>query len=165
MITLADLVHQLQADTDLADPREIAAKLLSSLKGHMTETEALAEALPTYVRTVIRTGRHAVMEGHPSPGFARTPGVSGGKVASVRSWYQTFLRQPVDVSGNGGRWKQLGDCTKADLLHIAQHRRALAAANLSTAAVYEHLADELDDEQTVATLGESVVTAALGRAA
>ncbi len=162
-LTLTDLIRHVQNQSGLVDPHEITHQVIADLHEHMTTEDALHEALPHLVRQVMRTGRLDVMRG---PHATRPSGSSGGKVAAVRTWHEQFLAQPVDVSGNGGHWKALRDCTRDDLLAVAQHRRKVAAANIATAALYEALASHLTGPTaTVACLPEALVASVCTEAA
>lgn len=153
--TLAQRVRRVQLETGSVDPRELAAKVMASLDPDEIR-DAFAEALPEYVRVTMRSVRNRTMTTVPQ---------SSAKVAAVRGWFERLLSQSIDVSGDGGRWKALADCTRDDLLAAAEHRRAIAAKNLHTAETYERLADLLTDDATVSQLDAGAVADALGRAA
>lgn len=154
--SLAHRIRRIQHESGSVDPRELADKVLATLDSQESIREALAECLHEYVRVVIRTGRNGAMSSAPS---------RSAKVDAVRDWYERLLAQPVDVSGGGGQWKALRDCTRDDLLSVARHRREAAARNLQTAELYERLAKLMKGDATVGTLSQDVVQGVFGRAA
>ncbi|MGZ6838288.1 MAG: hypothetical protein ACXVGE_20690 [Blastococcus sp.] len=154
-MTLASLIRRVHEESGSADPREIADKVAASLNPDDL-ADALAEALPEYVRVTIRTVRNRTMGSAPQ---------GSAKVAAVRSWFERLLAQSIDVSGDGGQWKTLADCTRDDLLTAARHRRAIAAKNVHTAETYERLAALLKKGATVAQLDPASVAGVFGRAA
>jgi hypothetical protein len=154
--SLAQIVRRVHEESGLADPRELAEKVLAEIT-HSPDLirSALAESLPEYVRVTMRMVRNQTMAGAPP----------SAKVAAVRGWFERLLTQSIDVSGDGGKWKSLAECTRDDLLSAAAHRRAIAAKNLHTADTYERLAGLLDDDATVGQLDPSAVADVFGRAA
>lgn len=142
--------------TSSSDPREIAAKLLTDIDDADLR-DILAEVLPEYVRVILKNGRNSAM----SP----APAGPSAKVAAVRSWHERLMAQPIDVSGDGGRWKALRDCTRDELLQVAQHRRIVASKNLAVADRYEALAKVLPTGKTVGQLPADAVANVFGRAA
>lgn len=157
MSVLRARVRDIIADTDLADPQDIAATIIADLNPD-DYPAVLAEALPQYVRQIMGAYR---MQSHG----AIPP--SSAKVDAVRAWWARVLSEAVDVSGGGGEWKRLGDCTAPDLLAVATFRREMAARNMATARQYEALAARLDEAgcKTVADLDPADAGAVFGRAA
>lgn len=156
-VTLRQRVRELQASTELSDPRDIADRIIADLTPH-ERTFALAEALPPYVRECLGASRmHARM---PAPS-------SSAKVGAIRAWGERLLALSVDVSGEGGEWKRLADCTRDELLVVASYRRKQAERNVATAVQYEKLAARLDeaDVATVADLTADDLADVFGRSA
>lgn len=152
--SMAARVRSFQESTGSADPREIASKILTDLEDH--ELRAVLEVvLPEYVRQVMKTGRNQAASSPPA----------SSKVSAVRDWYERLMGQPVDVSGGHGQWKSLRECTRDELLAVAQYRRETAARNLATAEKYESLAKLLPARKTVGQLPTDVVASVFGRAA
>lgn len=139
------------------DPREIAAKFLAEVEDAELR-DVLGEVLPEYVRQLMKSGRHGAMSAPPAAGRS-------SKVDAVRTWHERLMAQPIDVSGGKGRWKSLRDCTRDELLAVAQHRRQVAAKNLATADRYEALAKVLPAGKTVGQLPADAVANVFGRAA
>lgn len=148
------LVRQVQDETGSADPREIASKVLADIPDELLRP-LLAEVMPEYVRQVMKGGRHSATGAPPA----------SSKVAAVRGWHERLMSQPIDVSGGKGEWKALRDCTRDELLAVAQYRRETAARNLATAEKYEALAKILPAKKTVGQLAADVVASVFGRAA
>lgn len=169
--TLAQTVRRMHRETGSADPRELAEKVLATLDTPAQVRDALAEALPDFVRNVVRTAHSGSLIAlsravtPPAPTAGKGPGSSSARVGAVRAWYDRLLSQPVDVSGNRGEWKAMRECTREDLLTAAAYRRDVAARNVATADAMERLAAVLGDGQTVGDLAQATVTGALGRAA
>ncbi|MCU1617354.1 MAG: hypothetical protein JWO98_4894 [Frankiales bacterium] len=152
--SLAQRVRRIHQESGSADPRELAEKVLATLDSPDALRSALSEALPDFVRITVRTAHQGGMAGPRS-----------ANVEAVRGWYERLMSQPVDVSGNGAQWKSLRECTRDELLAVAQYRRQVAARNLQTADSYERLAKVMKPGQTVGALKQDIVTNVLGRAA
>lgn len=153
--TLAQRIRRIQQDTGSVDPHELADKVLADLDSEEI-TAALREALPEFVRVTVREVRNHVTSSAPS---------TSAKVGAVRAWYERLLAQPIDVSGDGGKWKALRDCTRGELLAVSRHRRQIAAKNLQTADMYERLAKLMHGHMTVGELQPDMVTTAFRRPA
>lgn len=128
---LSGLIRQVLADTDLSDPREVAAEVSRRLRGAAALRDALMEALPVYVRTQFTRDRLLPRD------LDTAPVIVSSKVAAVRSDWQRRLETPVVVDGV---WKRLGECTSADLLAVASALRVQAAQSVAKAEYYETLA-------------------------
>lgn len=152
--SLAQRVRRIHEESGASDPREIAEKVLATLETPDLVRDALTEALPDFVRITVRVSHSGGLGGPRS-----------SKVEAVRNWYERLMSQPVDVSGNGVQWKALRECTRDELLTVAQYRRQIAARNLQTAETYERLAKAMKASQTVGALPQDIVTNILGRAA
>lgn len=165
-LRLADRVREIHERTGIADPRELAAKLLDELVEHELH-DVLAEVLPLYVRDVMRTTRGSVM----GSSFAATsasarrstatpvPQQQSSKVAAVRSWYDQLMSQAIDVSGSRGQWKALRDCTADDLRTAASYKRDVALRNVTMAEQYEKLAALVPHNGTLGKADPNAVSA------
>jgi hypothetical protein len=153
--TLAQRVRRVHTESGLADPREIAEKVFAEI-GQDREAirAALSEALPDFVRITVRVAHGGGIGGPKS-----------SKVDAVRGWYERLMNQPVDISGSNGQWRALRDCTRDDLVSVAQYRREAAARNLQTAEAYERLAKVMKAGVKVGDLSRDLVANTLGRAA
>ncbi len=152
----AAMIRALES-TDATDPHDIADVMLAGMDAGEA-AEALAEALPVWVRTEMsRTRMLTPTVLHESDSTNHAGSVS---VARVRSDWQTRLRTPLRV---GGAYKRLGDCDAVDLRTVAEQLRRNARRTQSKAQWYEDLAD------AVASLGLGATAADLpvepGRAA
>jgi hypothetical protein len=159
-LSIWNRVRRLQVSTGSSDPRELAEKLLAELTAAELRS-ALAEVLPEYVRQVMKSGRNKATAA-PSQSSPSSP---SWRVAPVRDWYEQLMAQPIDVSGGQGRWKSLRECTRDELLTVAQHRRETAARNVATAKKYEALARVLPASKSVGDLPADTVASVFGRAA
>lgn len=151
--SLAQRVRRIHQEAGSADPREIAQKVLADLASPEDIRAALAEALPDFVRITVRVSHGGGLAGPRS-----------SKVEAVRGWYERLMTQPVDVSGNGAKWKALRECTRDELLSVAQYRRQIAARNLRTADAYERLAKVMKAGQMVGEVKQDIVAKTLGSA-
>lgn len=155
---LRQLVRDILAETDAADPGEIAGQVMARIPPRMIRV-ALSQALRLYVRQVISETRTA----HPP--VAPTAINRSAKVAAIRDGWQKRLRDRVHVGGS--EWKFLADCTYEDLIAAASERRQMADRNNAWARTYDAWA-RLLTEHNVTTFGELPAAEqmqALGRAA
>lgn len=153
---LVALVRQVQAGSGLSDPRDVAGKVLAQIPADLIR-EALELTLPEFCRVAMSQERMAVRGSRPN---------ANTKASMVRSWYQRFLAQSVDVTGKG-TWKQLGQCTVDDVLALAAQRREQAAKSAAVADQFEWLAQEMRRARakTVAKLPASTLQSGFGEAA
>lgn len=147
---VVDVLH----GTDLVDPSEITTEVLNRIPDD-AHGEALSQSLRQYVRLVMGSGR-TVPEKPVIP-----PGATSKKVARIRAKFAAELAQRVFV---GDGWKMLRDCTKRDLLFLANDRRRVAKENEAVAEKYERLATVVG-RGTVGDLDSAILADTLGRAA
>lgn len=128
---LRDAVLDVLDNSSLADPGEIAEKVLHAIPTENLRA-ALAETLRAYVREVIRQQRNELPGGHQS-NDAQADDVVGAtrparswKRDGVREGWRKHLRDRYHV---GARWVVLADMTPADLRVAAAERAAIAEAN------------------------------------
>ncbi len=154
---LREAVHAVVNDTDLASPREIAAKVAENVPQRHLRA-ALADALVDYVRDEL--GR---MRGRR--GRAGRPGSYSPKRAAIADMWRHELRDRIHVGD--AQWKLLGDCTYDDLAKAAAERREQARRNAARAAFYENLAELVREHgaATVAELPAEALDTAFGAAA
>lgn len=155
---LRQLVRDVLTASTMADPRDLASEVFRRIDPD-DYAAALTQCLPDIVREQIRASRNRVdevtleLEHAPAtevPVMAEMPGpvgrtkqrpVKSAKVAGIRDWWQTKLRERVHIGSS--EWRLLGDCTFADLMFAAQERRSIAAANSVKASEYAGLAEAL----------------------
>lgn len=152
--TLRGLIREVLDSTELADPTEVADEVYRRIPDG-AHGRALGEALRTFVRVEMGSGR-TVPDKPTVP-----PGASSKKVARIRAQFQAQLQQRVFT---GAGWKLLRDCTKKDLLFLANDRRRIANENVSVAEQYERLATVVG-KGTVGDLDNAILADTLGRAA
>lgn len=148
-MNLRSLVTQVLKSSVLADPEDIAAEVMRRIQPG-SERDALAQALPTFVRTTISSQRSSL-------GSTPTPPIPGQGVAfhqrgvSVREGWQRALRDREMDPHDG--WIFLGDATVENLERMAARRDQQAAANHTkarrlralAAALVEHDVERVKD--------------------
>lgn len=120
--------------TDLADPREIAAKVAENIPAKMLR-QALAQALPELVRVELTRSRR--------PPTAPAPSAHSAKRTAIAEMWRRHLRDRVHIGQSG--WLLLGDCSAENFRTAAAERRALAIANSAAAEKYDRYADACDE--------------------
>lgn len=128
--SLAAIVRELLDSSDEANPHALAADLLGSLSDDVLRA-ALLVCLPDYIAK--QCHRASTRTPAQAPGSARWDNVAA--VASDG----LFRRRLWTPSG----WKHLGDCSRADLLGIAEQRQELAEANAAAAENFTRLANAM----------------------
>lgn len=140
-------------------PHGIADKVFPAIPA--SEVPALAQRLlSAYVRDYLQSRRAAnpVLGGiRPAP---HDPAVShrpSAKLAKRRSEWASWMRDQVHVGH--GKWRQLGQCTRDDLLFAANERDTMAASNAAKADTFRDLAAKLEAHKvtTVAALPPTVL--------
>lgn len=141
--------------TDLADPRDIAAKVAENVPAKLLRA-ALAQALPELVRVELTRSRM-------SPPPAVLPNRSPKREAIAEMW-RRHLRDRVHIGRSA--WLLLADCSADNFRAAAAERRALATANLAAADRYQSYADACDKHgvDKFSDLPESVQAELLGSA-
>ena len=172
---LRALVREVFRTSQLTNDDELAKEVLSKIdKGD--ERDALEQAIPYVVRTMVSRDQRPLAIPHPTPPGDQTTNdtqalpVAGSpkpfrsrRIHLKRSHWEQQLRARVNV-GHKAR-KFFGDCTREDLAFLTKHRQELAAANLATAKYLEALSRLMDElrvefvrdlpEDAVTGLGES----------
>jgi len=150
LTSMHEQIRLVLADTDLADPVEIAEEIF----GRLSPTErmqALREVLPSFVRQSLAFDRRltpAVTPARELVGAGQTVGGSA-RVRRIRDDWQTRLQTPLCVDGV---WMRLAECTADDLRTVAADLRVRAGKIESKAAWYEQLAGLLPPGGTVGSL-------------
>lgn len=157
--SLIALIRQVAAETDLASPTDIAAKVAEMVPPKHVRA-ALAEVLVEAVR--IEIGR---LRAAPQPVARRTTNPSA-KVRALRvaEEWRVRLRDRLHIGRGADAWKLLADCSAMDFRFAAEERRALAAGALAVAAEYDSYAEALEARgvDRFADLPESVQAELLG---
>lgn len=147
MSALTECLRDVLDSTELADPRLIAEEMLTRIPDEL-KVETLQAALASWVRQEL--GRQRMLSPVSASGFS-------AKVAAIRADWQHRLRERVCV---GEVWKELGDCTPADLRTMAADLRAMAAKLTGKADYYDELASHVPAEGTVRDLAADPIGAA-----
>lgn len=142
--SLRAAVRDVIDSTDLADPRDVAAKVAESIPSKELR-RALAEALATFVRVEFGRGRMASNHPHPvAPPEVATPARSA-KVAAFRVHAEQWRRKLRDrIHVGGSEWLLLADCSFENLTLAAEERRQLAVSNAAAADRYERYAKAVE---------------------
>lgn len=157
-VSLRAVVSQVLSDTDIVDPREVAAKVASMIPPEQVH-QILVDALVADVRTVMGMRRNAAMS-HALDSTARPS--RSAKVAGIRDWWAEMLASRVHVGS--GTWMALGQCGDQELAFAEAERRADAARELQRAEMYEQLRGLLRKHK-VRTVSQLPADAARGMAA
>lgn len=169
-------VKQVLDGSSLNSPAEIAAKVAEDVPSHALRA-CLRLTLAAYAAQIIREDRNYASPNFQTPASQTALGsqndVAGGAPSAARrSWgaryrdaWQRSLTSRVHVGDS--QWKQLGDCTYADLEAIAAERNRNAEKNAAAARYYNGLRALLTEHavDTVRDLPTEVLMDALGRAA
>lgn len=131
-------VRAVMAETDLAEPSDIAAKVAESIPAKQLRA-VVAVVLRDYVRIQLHEGRRAT-------DFAALADVSpagvkpnaSAKVRAIRDAAPRWLRDRVFI---GVGWTLLGECTYENLRYLESERRDNAAASTAAAEYYARLAE------------------------
>lgn len=150
------LISSVLAETDITDPREVAAKVAAMIPPQQVE-QILVDALVADVRTVMGARRNAALENALAPRPANP--ARSAKVSGIRDWWSEMLAARVHVGG--GQWVTLGDCGDDELAFAEAERRADAERELRRADMYTQLRKLLRKHKarTVAALPVDVVRA------
>lgn len=145
-MTVASLIRQVLADTELTDPADVAAEAFARM-----DPDQYGELL----RSVLREAARLEMSRERMTHNPATPAKSSYVAAMQR--YAKVLRSRVQVEGV---WKFYGDCTHAELVTLANESRAEAARNVAAAERHEKTAAAIQEYgvTTVRELPESVIT-------
>jgi hypothetical protein len=128
--------------TDLADPRDVAAKVAESIPSRDLR-RALTEALATFVR--VEFGRGRMTSGRPAADETEHASARSAKVAAFRKHAEQWRKKLRDrVHVGGSHWLLLADCSYENLTLAAEERRQLAAANAVAAERYERYAKAVE---------------------
>ena len=157
-MTIRELIREALDTQASANPHDIASEVLHLLDAHhdcgaggAAYRDALAETLPTYIRTEFSRSR--MLNGAPLPQDTSDtpvkPSGASSKVAACRDAWDARKNTPLLV---GAKWMKLADCTAADLLTVAASLRERAATVVSKAEWFETLASALPEGTTVAAL-------------
>lgn len=136
-------VRDVVDSTDLADPRDVAAKVAASVPSRELR-RVLTEALATFVR--VEFGRGRMTSGRPVP--LEQPGAPAARSAKVAAFrvhaeqWRKKLRDRIHVGGS--EWLLLADCSFENLALAAEERRQLAMANGVAAERYERYAKAVE---------------------
>lgn len=148
-LNLRALVREILAETDEADPGAIARTVMGRIPTDK-QGEALIQTLRLFVRQIISENRITRPQGVTHIGAARSAGRSW-KGAALREAWREKTRDRLHVGH--GEWKQLRDCTYADLMSAAAERQDHAERNAAWAQRYRHYALALSNAG-VDTFGE-----------
>jgi hypothetical protein len=139
---LRQVVRDVLAGSVMADPRQLAAEVFARVPVEEYGA-ALAQCLPDLVREEIRDSRNRTVEPMAEQPTGRP--ARSAKVAGIRDWWQTKLRERVHVGPAPSDWLLLGDCSFDDLMFAAEERRTIAARNSAKAAEFAALAEAVRD--------------------
>lgn len=130
-VSLHSLIARVLAETDLADPREVAAKVAGMIAPDQRE-HILINAIADSVRSVMGERRNVAMTNALAPRPNRS-----AKVAGIRDWWAEMCAARVHVGGS--QWIALGDCGEPELAFAEQERRADAEREIGRADMYGQL--------------------------
>lgn len=136
-MNLDALIADAMDDPALATPEEVAAKV-AERTGSRDLRAAYQQTLLAYVRTRIAVRRQS----NPVTGLRRVPdfgsrpratadGFVSRRVKQIGDWHAELLVTRVALGG--GLYKQLGDCTIADMMALAQRHQNLAGSHIALA--------------------------------
>jgi len=135
-------VREVIDSTDLADPRDVAAKVAESIAGRDLR-RALTEALATFVR--VEFGRGRMTSGRPSLDRPENGSARSAKVSAFRAHAEQWRKKLRDrVHVGASHWLLLADCSFENLTTAAEERRQLAVANGVAAERYERYAKAVE---------------------
>jgi hypothetical protein len=157
---LRHLAQEVMRTSKSADYADIAAEVLAQIPPRELRA-ALAQSLPTFVRTVSVSQRQPGAVRPPSPA-PKMPG--SWKVQAIREGWQRRLSEIYSTeSGN----KRLGDFTRDDLLHQSAICEQQAKQKHSKAKGWRNLADLMDAErvEVVRDLPAEILMTTLGAVA
>lgn len=157
-VNLRDLAREVSATSKSVEYEDIANQVLARLEPE-EYAEALAQALPLYVRAMAVRGR--TLGPMPAP---PAPTSESWKVREIREdWQHRLLEIYATPDGN----KRLGDLTYSDLLHLAEARRQSAEQLVGKAKGWENLARVVRKQRVskVRELTPEILNANLGAVA
>lgn len=154
---LTALVRKVMDETDLADPADIAAKVVQRVPAK-DRLAALQQAMPTFVRVTVTRNRGPMAA--TSRRIGRKQAGRSAKVAAIRAAapvWKRALRERLHVGR--GQWLLLGECSYDHLMFAVAERREMALRNTASADRYEKVASALTEYgvETVQELPESVL--------
>lgn len=133
---LWQLVNKVAEDPSLETPQQIARETIKHIPVQALRT-ALEVTLTGYVRGYLSQTR----SGRPTMRELRSGVVNSGrsaKVAAIRDTYKRALDGRYHVAP--GKWKRLRECTKIDVLAIAEERLRMAENNRKSAMKFKLIA-------------------------
>lgn len=143
-----------ELDTSPATDPEI---ILKAVVGTLSDDECRDTLLGPVGRAAVvdamrMRARHALSSRPVSEEPAPAGAPKSGKWANAQRSIESTLHERVYVPGRGHVW--LSDCTRADLLAMAEQRHELARQNTHAAERFEALAALLPVSKPDRTLGE-----------
>ena len=159
-LNLRHLVQEVMTSAPSVEYTDIATDVLARLDRKDIRA-ALAQALPTYVRSIGVAQRQAGAVTPPST----APGLPGSwKVTAIRDHWQRRLTE-IYATEEGN--KRLGDFTYADLQHQSEICSRQAKQKLGKAKGWRNLADLMQSEgvETVRELPAEMLMKTLGSVA
>lgn len=153
---LRALIREQLATSPDPNPHVIAA-LAAKLVPDDQLRAALDELMPDAVREEIRRQRADLPSGEP----AEQPVSRKRRGAPA---YRDWLRRPVSLDHAKADWRFLGDCTRDEVLRLAELAGEVAQKNLAMQARWERLADRMAKvgAATVADLPAEMLAEVLG---
>ncbi|MCZ9634682.1 hypothetical protein [Rhodococcus sp. BH5] len=147
MTTTAHLIREAIADTKLADPREIAA-IVADRTPEDEVRGFYAKMLVQEVRGFLSAERRNVFsqaKDEPTVGKSGMKALSGARTRATvaRDWWAEFTATKVHVGDQV--WKELGDCTFADLRTLHDERASHADRVLQEAHRFDELSKLMED--------------------
>lgn len=147
---LRTLVREVLDGSALADPGGIADEVYRRTAAK-DRAAAYRQALRQFVRLQANEQRMTAAQPSSSSEGALDSGQSA-KVAGIRTWWRSSLRERIHVDGEAG-WKMLADCTRDDLMYAAKERWEAADRTKAVGDKFSRLA-ELLDRFDAATVGD-----------
>jgi len=120
--SLRSLTREVWAELDSADAHVLAKEIARRVPRSQREA-ALAEALTEYARVFITNQRPSGYSGSPAAGAGQRNSGRSAKVAAIRRTWPQLRATYLTAAGQ----KPLVDCSKADVIFIADHLDRKAA--------------------------------------